>query len=610
MNKQSLLETRKELEELIIERTKEIKRLKRKKNSLDARIETYREDSNTNEPENSNVDPNDEEQEDDDDTADDESLLRASQDEPSTCMICMEEWTIGSEHRVCCLRCGHLFGRSCIERWIKDKGSAAKCPSCNKPAKKRDLINLWCKSISATDQTELIQTMEALEREKKLRKTDAAIIYTNQARNDMLHDEINKLKKELILLREQVSRRDEINKKLHNLIDRVQKGQKTDEDVDLTTIQGSIVDVDNLNFDMDVEFQEVKGSFHFQKRVETCQQKGCRSFTLCPTSAIILIAQPAPQNSRTLFGGFGLRKVSAIDTNSSQFIPLHSKMITSVQVKPVGDLVLTSSQDKKVILTSINNNTSILEYHCQYEPTCVAWSTHRDQQFYVASGNCFVTLYDMRNTSEYIYQTSKKVANTRILSIAATAGRDDLNGLLVNDARGSQFLEISGSSDYESNDIDRAKEHLTNHQLPFEGMMGTVDFNKKLDIALISTRRSAMSENCAHNLIQLQKTEDDTGRPKIECKTVSTYFGGREDLLSQSRLLKHPTLSESLLVGAVDDQSGGIKLWDTSDNKIYQRIRTQGFIRDMIMYNPENTNMHFLYTLDEKGLSIHEWSCA
>lgn len=95
---------------------------------------------------------------------------KATQDEPSTCMICMEEWTIGSEHRVCCLRCGHLFGRSCIERWIKDRGSNAKCPSCNKPTKRRDLVDIWCKSITATDETELIRVQEALEREKKLRK--------------------------------------------------------------------------------------------------------------------------------------------------------------------------------------------------------------------------------------------------------------------------------------------------------------------------------------------------------------------------------------------------------------------------------------------------------
>lgn len=533
------------------------------------------------------------------------------QDEPSTCTICMEEWTIGSEHRVCCLRCGHLFGRSCIERWIKDKGSNAKCPSCNKPAKKRDLIDLWCKSITATDDTQLIRLQKELKTEKDYRKTDSAIIFSQNMKLEMLLAEIGKLKKETIALKEGILKRDEVNKKLHNLLDRLHKGQKPDDVMDIITIQESIVDVENPSFNTDVELHEVKGAFHFKKRVESSQPGSCKSFTLCPTSAIILIAQPSPQSSRGIFGGYGLRKYSAVDTNSREFIPLHNKMITSLQVKPFGDLVLTSSQDKKVILTSINNNTSIQKYYCQYEPTCVSWSLHRDQQFYVASGNCYVTLYDTRNTSEHIYQTSSKVANTRLLSIASTIGHDSLSGLIVNDARGSQFLEISESSEYCSGTIDQSLEHLTNYQLPFEGLMGTVDFNKHQDIALISTRRSAMNENCAHNLVKLQKTQDDAGTSKIDCKRVTTFFGGRAaELLSQSRLLKHPTLSDSLLVGAVDDEARGIKLWDTSDNKIYQSIRTDGFVRDMIMYNPDNTNMHFLYTLGEKGLSIYEWSCA
>lgn len=428
---------------------------------------------------------------------------------------------------------------------------------------------------------------------------------------EMLLEETDKLKKEVASLRMGILKRDEVNKKLHNLLDRINKGQKPDDEMDITTIQESVVDVEGSNFNFDVELQEVKGSFHFKRRVESSQPGACKSFTMCSTSALILIAQPAPQSSRGVFGGFGLRKFSAVDTNCREFIPLHSKMITSIQVKPFGDLVLTSSQDKKVILTSINNNTSIQTYHCQFEPSCVCWSAHRDQQFYVGSGNCFVSLYDMRNTSEYIYQTSKKVANTRLLSIASMAGHDNLNGLLVNDARGSQFLEISDSSDYDSSSIDRAEEHLTNYQLPFDGLMGTVDFEKRLDIALISTRTSTMNQNSTHNLVQLRKTQDDSGNPKIDCKRVSTFFGGRSsELLSQSRLLKHPTLSDSLLVGAVDDESRGIKLWDTSDNKIYQSIRTDGFVRDMIMYNPENTNLHFLYTLGETGLSIYEWSCA
>ncbi|CAN0572944.1 unnamed protein product, partial [Ectocarpus sp. 12 AP-2014] len=35
------------------------------------------------------------------------------------CSICLDPWTSKGKHRICALLCGHLFGQSCIERWLK-----------------------------------------------------------------------------------------------------------------------------------------------------------------------------------------------------------------------------------------------------------------------------------------------------------------------------------------------------------------------------------------------------------------------------------------------------------------------------------------------------------
>lgn len=45
-----------------------------------------------------------------------------------SCSICFEAWTTAGEHRLSALRCGHIFGFTCIQRWLKAQGSAAKCP--------------------------------------------------------------------------------------------------------------------------------------------------------------------------------------------------------------------------------------------------------------------------------------------------------------------------------------------------------------------------------------------------------------------------------------------------------------------------------------------------
>lgn len=552
-----------------------------------------------------------------------EGLSATQTDDAGTiCMICMEEWTIGGEHRLCCLKCGHLFGRGCIERWIKERGVNSKCPTCNKPSKRADLRDLWCKSIKAADNTELSQLQELLENERKLRKSDSAVIFHQTLKLDLLHDELNKLKKCLY-------ERDTKILKLENIIDRYNKlransitnrtlsehNQDSNQDPNSTRHLLPDLECQEVDIDIDCEVvpQELKGQFHLGEKVESSSTGGCRAFSLCSTSSVLLVAQPAPPEHRNIFAPFGLRRYSTLDTNIKEFIPLHTKPINSIQLKPYGDLILTAGQDKKVRLTSTSNNTCVQSYNCDHDPTCVAWSTHRDQQFYVGSGNCYVSLYDIRNTSEYIYQTNQRIAKTRIISLTAMNSQH-VKGIIVNDLKNAQLLEVSEDSSYELESIDRSKEHLSNHNLPFEGLMGTVDYNKRLNLTLVSTRKTAMNKSCCHNLIQIENIQnDEQGNQHIHIKPMRTFLGGPtndQPLLSQSRILKHPTLDESVLIGAADEASGGVKLWDSSDNTVYQTIKTDRFVRDMIVYSPDNSNQHFLYLLSEQGIYIYRWDYA
>ncbi|KAL1443409.1 hypothetical protein MTO96_007492 [Rhipicephalus appendiculatus] len=55
-----------------------------------------------------------------------------SDEEGTTCTICFEAWTASGTHRLASLKCGHLYGLSCIERWVK--GQRAKCPPVQCPS--------------------------------------------------------------------------------------------------------------------------------------------------------------------------------------------------------------------------------------------------------------------------------------------------------------------------------------------------------------------------------------------------------------------------------------------------------------------------------------------
>ncbi|VBB30627.1 unnamed protein product [Acanthocheilonema viteae] len=89
----------------------------------------------------------------------------------------------GKPRRVVCLKCGHLFGESCIERWIRTE-RAARCPQCKAKARLVDIRRLYVRAIKALDTTEL----ECLK--------EANSVY--KAENDSLRLENQRLKETIV----------------------------------------------------------------------------------------------------------------------------------------------------------------------------------------------------------------------------------------------------------------------------------------------------------------------------------------------------------------------------------------------------------------------------
>ncbi|XP_044980157.1 uncharacterized protein LOC123447614 [Hordeum vulgare subsp. vulgare] len=71
-----------------------------------------------------------------------------------TCSICMEPWTSTGEHHICCIPCGHVYGWSCLIRWVKYQLSgneSVKCPQCGEGFEDRpiDLHAPFCQEVHA-----------------------------------------------------------------------------------------------------------------------------------------------------------------------------------------------------------------------------------------------------------------------------------------------------------------------------------------------------------------------------------------------------------------------------------------------------------------------------
>lgn len=104
-------------------------------------------------------------------------------DETNSCSICFEAYTASGSHRIVCLKCGHLFGQSCIERWIRTE-KVGKCPQCKAKARLTDIRRLYVRAIKALDTTEL----ECLKQVNNVYR----------AENDSLRIENQRLKEKII----------------------------------------------------------------------------------------------------------------------------------------------------------------------------------------------------------------------------------------------------------------------------------------------------------------------------------------------------------------------------------------------------------------------------
>ncbi|KAJ1299183.1 hypothetical protein BS78_01G512600 [Paspalum vaginatum] len=52
--------------------------------------------------------------------------------------------TCDDAHRICCIPCGHVYGRSCLESWLHRCGdTSAKCPQCGKRFTLDHIMNLY-----------------------------------------------------------------------------------------------------------------------------------------------------------------------------------------------------------------------------------------------------------------------------------------------------------------------------------------------------------------------------------------------------------------------------------------------------------------------------------
>ncbi|CAL8260121.1 unnamed protein product [Merluccius merluccius] len=499
------------------------------------------------------------------------SLQPSQSDEGDTCTICFEPWAAAGEHRLATLRCGHLFGHACIVRWLKGQGPAARCPQCNKKAKRSDIVLLYARKLSALDNSEQEGMKKSLAAEQSLRRK--AELESAQCRTQLqvVTDECGKLRKQLQELRTLIS----------------QAGSTS-----------SSVSSSTGGVGLPPRGEGSRGGAHytFSKAVLVSQPGGCRVLAYCPPLSCLLASQPSPQ--ATLVPGYGVKKVSTVTMKGSQYVPIHSKQIRGLAFNTRHDsLMLSAALDHTLKLTSLLTNTVVQTYNAGKPVWSCSWSLDNSNYVYAGLLNGSVLVYDTRDTSTHVQELLPLGARCPVASLCyvprAASSSFPCGGILAGSLEGACLWEqVEGT--------------YRPHPLPLEAS-GCIDIQVETDSrhCLVTYRPGRANPSLRCNLMELTRAPQLDQNPACSWAPVHTFTAGSScKLLTKSAVFPSPA-GGAVLVCVGDEASNSTMVWDAGTGALLQKLPADLPVLDICPL--EVNGEHYLASLTEKMLKVYKW---
>ncbi|XP_052797450.1 E3 ubiquitin-protein ligase RFWD3-like isoform X2 [Mya arenaria] len=496
------------------------------------------------------------------------------EEEGDSCPICFDQWTTSGNHRLCSLRCGHLFGQSCIEKWLRGQGG--KCPHCNAKAKRQDIRVLYAKTIKALDTTERDRALQDLEKEREVRRRvemEGAQLrlqfQTATKENNTLREELNRLKYQLK------------HSSGGSGLSQVMAGSS-----------------DSKSFVQ----SHLAGQFILDKTIKIWDAGQCRVMAYSPSMATLVVSSPS---SSPLFPGYGVKKISSLDFKTSQYLTIHSKPIRDLAFHPAVEdgMLLSCGLDKKVKMTSLISNAVVQSFDTDTPAWSCVWNSQDSNYFYTGLCNGLVLEFDVRNTDGPVSELNTEGSRSPVASLQFL--RSDLGsdfrpgGLLIGQMDKVSFFEWLPSN--------QRRLHL----LPLEGTLTSLHIEEQTRHLLASYRPTAKHPTVRHCLCEMISQNISTDPTVVDnvcsCQVVHTFYGGRtQSVLSRSGILRHPGDGNRLLVCAGDETNNSAHIWDTGTGQLTQRLLTGGIVVDTCAFQVNNTT--YLAALTDKLCKVYKWS--
>ncbi|NXX79543.1 RFWD3 ligase, partial [Urocolius indicus] len=499
-------------------------------------------------------------------------VVPLEEEEGDTCAICFEQWTNAGDHRLSALRCGHLFGYTCIERWLK--GQAGKCPQCNKKAKRSDIVILYARTLKALDTSEQERMKSSLEKEQLLRRQAELESAQSRLQLQVLTDECSKLRRQVQELKALVAQ--------HNVSSSQQPGSSR------PCLPGSL------------PTSQSQRKYHLEKVFVVSQSGNCRVMAYCDSLSCLVVSQPSPQS--TFIPGCGVKMMSVANLKSSQYIPIHSKQIRGLAFGSRGDgLLLSAALDNTLKLTSLATNTVVQTYNAGRPVWSCCWCLDDANYIYAGLVNGSIMVYDLRDTNSHVQELVPQKSRCPMVSLSylprMASASLPCGGILAGTLEGACFWEQRAGNSYRP------------HHLLLEPG-GCIDIQTETSTRhCLATYRPSKNNPCVRCVMM-----ELTCSPRVEasedvvCSSnpVQTFSAGPTcKLLTKNAIFQSPEEDGSVFVCAGDEASNSALLWDAGSGSLLQKLQADLPVLDICPMEVNQT--HLLATLTEKTVKIYKW---
>ncbi|OXB54284.1 hypothetical protein ASZ78_002911 [Callipepla squamata] len=500
------------------------------------------------------------------------SAPREEEEEGDTCAICFEPWTNAGDHRLSALRCGHLFGYTCIDRWLK--GQAGKCPQCNKKAKRSDIVVLYARTLKALDTSEQERMKSSLEKEQRLRRQAELESAQSRLQLQVLTDECTKLRKQVQELKALVAQ--------HSVSASKQAGSSR------TCFPGSLPS------------SQSQRKYHLEKVFVVSQAGNCRVMAYCDSLSCLVVSQPSPQS--TFIPGCGVKMMSVADLRSSQYIPIHSKQIRGLAFGTRADgLLLSAALDSTLKLTSLATNTVVQTYNTGRPVWSCCWCLDDTNYIYAGLVNGSIMIYDLRDTSSHVQELVPQKSRCPMVSLSylprMASASFPYGGILAGTLEGACFWEQKAGNSYRP------------HHLLLEPG-GCIDIQTEASTRhCLATYRPSKNNPCVRCvLMELTCSPLTEASEDVVCTSnpIQTFSAGPTcKLLIKNAIFQSPEEDGSMFVCAGDEASNSAMLWDAGSGSLLQKLQADLPVLDICPVEVNQT--HLLATLTEKAVKLYKW---